>query len=259
MDLILVLGLLMPPLAAAFLALVARRAPARAAWFNVATMPISIVAAVAIAVRQAAGGAPVVAGEMWRIDSLSAWLAIVISAVATLAVALGPGIGREHPVPDRETRTFRIYANLFAFTMLVAVSTGNLGLMWVAIEATTVTSALLIPLHRTKASVDASWKYLLIGSVGIACEVDIGKHRSRERQRLSPIGWRQPAGSIQRWQRTSAWSDTSHAHAACRMTCGAICPQVRIGGSTLRQSSKMAVMFVHACRFVSGRRGRCCS
>ena len=52
--------------------------------------------------------------------------------------------------------------------MLVAVSTGNLGVMWVAIEATTVTSALLIPLRRTRASVDASWKYLLIGSVGIA-------------------------------------------------------------------------------------------
>jgi hydrogenase-4 component F len=52
--------------------------------------------------------------------------------------------------------------------MLVAVSTSNLGVMWVAIEATTVTSALLIPLRRTKAAIEASWKYLLIGSVGIA-------------------------------------------------------------------------------------------
>jgi len=48
------------------------------------------------------------------------------------------------------------------------VSTNNLGVMWVAIEATTVTSALLIPVHRTRAAIDASWKYLLIGSVGIA-------------------------------------------------------------------------------------------
>jgi hydrogenase-4 component F len=40
--------------------------------------------------------------------------------------------------------------------------------MWVAIEATTITSAMLIPLHVTKASVEASWKYILIGSVGIA-------------------------------------------------------------------------------------------
>jgi hydrogenase-4 component F len=40
--------------------------------------------------------------------------------------------------------------------------------MWVAVEATTIVSAILIPLHRSKASVEASWKYILIGSVGIA-------------------------------------------------------------------------------------------
>ena len=168
MDLIVVLALLTPPFAAGVLALVLRRAPARVAWLNVLTMPVSLIAAGAIAVRLATGGTPVMVGEVWRIDALSALLAVLIASVATLAVALGPGSGREEHARDAEIRTFRIYVNLFAFTMLVAVSTVNLGLMWVAIEATTVTSALLIPLHRTKASVDASWKYLLIGSVGIA-------------------------------------------------------------------------------------------
>ena len=52
--------------------------------------------------------------------------------------------------------------------MLFAVTTNNVGFMWIAIEATTITSAMLIPLHVTKASVEASWKYVLIGSVGIA-------------------------------------------------------------------------------------------
>jgi len=168
MDLIVVLALLTPPFAAGVLALVLRRAPARVAWLNVLTMPVSLIAAGAIAVRLATGGTPVMVGEVWRIDALSALLAVLIASVATLAVALGPGSGPEEHARDAEIRTFRIYVNLFAFTMLVAVSTVNLGLMWVAIEATTVTSALLIPLHRTKASVDASWKYLLIGSVGIA-------------------------------------------------------------------------------------------
>src|SRR5262245_5121792 len=168
MDLILVLALLAPPFAAGVLALVLRRAPGQVAWLNALTMPVSVVAAGAIAVRLATGGTPVVVGEVWRIDALSALLAVLIAPVATLAVALGPGTDREHHSRGADIRTFRIYVNLFAFTMLVAVSTVNLGLMWVAIEATTVTSALLIPLQRTKASVDASWKYLLIGSVGIA-------------------------------------------------------------------------------------------
>jgi len=65
-------------------------------------------------------------------------------------------------------RFFRIFASLFTLAMLVAVTINNVALMWVAIEATTIVSAILIPLHRSKASVEASWKYILIGSVGIA-------------------------------------------------------------------------------------------
>jgi hydrogenase-4 component F len=52
--------------------------------------------------------------------------------------------------------------------MLAAVTTDNVAVMWVAIEATTLASAVLIPLRVSKASVEASWKYVLIGSVGIA-------------------------------------------------------------------------------------------
>ncbi len=52
--------------------------------------------------------------------------------------------------------------------MLLAVSANNVGLMWIAIEATTIFSALIIPLKLSKTSVEASWKYILICSVGIA-------------------------------------------------------------------------------------------
>src|SRR5207247_9674473 len=58
--------------------------------------------------------------------------------------------------------------NLVTLTMLFAVSTNNVGFMWIAIEATTITPAVLIPLHLSKASVEASWKYILLSSVGIA-------------------------------------------------------------------------------------------
>ena len=52
--------------------------------------------------------------------------------------------------------------------MLLAVSANNVGLMWIAMEATTIFSALIIPLKLSKTSVEASWKYIMIGSVGIA-------------------------------------------------------------------------------------------
>ncbi|MFA6930607.1 MAG: proton-conducting transporter membrane subunit [Lentisphaeria bacterium] len=55
----------------------------------------------------------------------------------------------------------------FLATMTLAISSANLGLLWVAIEATTLVSAPLICFHRSPASLEAMWKYLLICSVGI--------------------------------------------------------------------------------------------
>jgi len=52
--------------------------------------------------------------------------------------------------------------------MLLALVANNVGVMWVAVEATTITSAFLVGLQRSKSSLEASWKYILIGSVGIA-------------------------------------------------------------------------------------------
>jgi hydrogenase-4 component F len=115
-----------------------------------------------------AGAAPIEIGSLWRIDALSAVFAALVTFAAMLAAWLGPGFQARDARARAESRTFRIYVNLFTATMLVAVCTNNLGVMWVAIEASTVSSALLIPLGRKRAAIDASWKYLLIGSVGIA-------------------------------------------------------------------------------------------
>ncbi|HVB39076.1 MAG TPA: proton-conducting transporter membrane subunit [Vicinamibacterales bacterium] len=99
-----------------------------------------------------------------RADALSALLTVCIAFVALLVAWLGLDGGRE----PRVVRRFAALSNLFTFTMLAAVTANNVGVMWVSIEATTITSALLIPLKLSKASVEASWKYIVICSVGIA-------------------------------------------------------------------------------------------
>src|SRR5215475_8305021 len=106
--------------------------------------------------------------EFLRADALSTLLAVCVSVVGALAAWLGPGLSRDGSYNGAQVRRFRIFVNLFTFTMLFAVTSNNVGFMWIAIEATTITSALLIPLQVTKASVEASWKYILIGSIGIA-------------------------------------------------------------------------------------------
>ncbi len=57
---------------------------------------------------------------------------------------------------------------VFLGSMTLAAASRHLGLLWVAIEATTLSSAPLIYFHRSARSLEATWKYLLICSVGIA-------------------------------------------------------------------------------------------
>src|SRR3990170_506620 len=164
-------GVLVPPLLALLLALAVRPYRRAAGWLGVALAGVSLLSAVALAVRVVAG-LPIVdsapSGGAWRVDALSALLAGSIAFVSLLASLLGPGLAADGDGPPAQSRRFRIYMNAFALTMLTAVTIQNVALMWVAIEATTIASAMAISLNRTNASVEASWKYLLVCSVGIA-------------------------------------------------------------------------------------------
>jgi hydrogenase-4 component F len=161
--------LLGPPLLAAVLAAAVRPYRGFVGWTNAVLSLSSIGAAVVLWSRVLAGDVPTSGpGEFLRADALSTLLALCVSLVGALAAWLGPGMGGSDGYDAVQARRFRIFGNLFTFTMLFAVTSNNVGFMWIAIEATTITSALLIPLHVTKASVEASWKYILIGSIGIA-------------------------------------------------------------------------------------------
>ncbi len=73
--------------------------------------------------------------------------------------------------PAEETgsrATFTACLLLFLSTMTLVCLSRHLGLLWVSVEATTLSSAPLIYFHRNNLSLEATWKYLLICSVGIA-------------------------------------------------------------------------------------------
>src|SRR5207344_314490 len=65
-------------------------------------------------------------------------------------------------------RLYHSMYQLFMATMLVALTTNNLGLLWVAMEAATLSTVLLVTLYRTPASLEAGWKYFILCGVGIA-------------------------------------------------------------------------------------------
>jgi len=65
-------------------------------------------------------------------------------------------------------RVFCACLLLFLAMATLVVCSMHLGLMWVAIEGATLSTAPLVYFNRTQKSIEATWKYLLIGSVGIA-------------------------------------------------------------------------------------------
>lgn len=162
--------LLIPPLTAAALSGVVRPYRQAVGWANALLSLGPLAASLAFAARAIGGGEALVfgPGEFLRSDSLSALLMVCVASVSTLALFLSPGLGRETRYDASQLGRYHLFVNLFVFSMLLAVSANNVGIMWVAVEATTVFSALVIPLRLTRESVEASWKYILIGSVGIA-------------------------------------------------------------------------------------------
>ncbi len=100
------------------------------------------------------------------LDPLAKVVLLTIALLFACCALYAPGY--LHIRDDRSNR--RLCGGLLvqvAMLSLVAMS-HHLGLLWVALEATTLTSAPLLYFNHTPRALEAAWKYLLIGSVGIA-------------------------------------------------------------------------------------------
>jgi hydrogenase-4 component F len=165
------LMLLATPLAgAAVLALVGHRR--YAAEVNVAFSLATFAAAARLVTRVIEEGPFTALGEHFFIDSLNVFL-VALTAFVSLTTSLFSRpymrIERDHGrVPDAGMRLYHAMYQLFGFTMLLVLTTNNLGVMWVAMEAATLTTVLLVALYRTHASLEAAWKYFILCGVGIA-------------------------------------------------------------------------------------------
>ncbi len=110
-------------------------------------------------------------GGLVVVDALGAYVLALVLVVATVALAGSPGhLAHERAAGRlRPNDTGRYYALLlwFATALAVVPLLDNLGLLWVGIEATTIVSALLVGFARTPTAIEAAWKYLILGSIGI--------------------------------------------------------------------------------------------
>jgi hydrogenase-4 component F len=123
---------------------------------------LTLTAGLGVAARALRGLDTAAFGGVLRVDALSGWMIVVIVLVAGLAAAEAPRYAHG------SWRMFYGLFHLMVFTMLLAVSTDDVGVMWVAVEGTTLASVFLVNFERSRASLEAAYKYLLICSVGIA-------------------------------------------------------------------------------------------
>ena len=118
------------------------------------------------------GGQQLVLGGLLRADALSVTMLIVIGVVGTLTTWASIGyVDAELAHGHTDESGARLYGALtpaFLAAMVLAVSANNIGVIWVAIEATTVITAFLVGHRRTRTALEATWKYVVICSVGIA-------------------------------------------------------------------------------------------
>ncbi len=154
------------PVAAALVCLRAPLAAARTATVLSGTACFGLV----VAVVPAAARRDLQYLSFIRVDAISTVFLLatgfLYAAVAVYSIGyLGGGPADQRSA--RYPRQFWIGLNLFAWAMLAAPLMSNLALLWVAIEVTTVISALLVAIEDTDGAAEAAWKYVLIASAGL--------------------------------------------------------------------------------------------
>lgn len=159
-----------PLLGGLALALVGHRPYARDV--NVAFCLGTFLAAAVMTVKVIDQGPQFAWDKQFFIDPLNVFL-VTLTAFVSLTTAIFSRpymrVEQDHgKMTPARMRLFHSMYQLFCFTMLLGFTTNNLGIIWVAMEAATLTTVLLVSAYRTPASLEAAWKYFILCGVGIA-------------------------------------------------------------------------------------------
>ncbi|OLE19390.1 MAG: hydrogenase 4 subunit F [Betaproteobacteria bacterium 13_1_20CM_3_63_8] len=168
MEILAVLGV--PVAGALVLATIGHRD--QAAMVNVCVCLATFLSAVALTVRVISHGPLLVLDRLFFVDSFNVFLVALTAFIGfTTSIFSRPymRIERDHGrLTPARLRLYHSMFQVFNFTMLLALLTNNMGILWVALEAATLATVLLVSLYRTPASLEAAWKYFILCGVGIA-------------------------------------------------------------------------------------------
>lgn len=105
--------------------------------------------------------------QYFYMDGLSKLLILTVAMVYISTVLYSIAYLRHIKNPLFQMRLYYFLLNVFASTMFFSVSMDNIGLIWVGVEATTVSSALLVATENDQATIESAWRYVIIVSTGL--------------------------------------------------------------------------------------------
>ena len=201
-----ILALVVVPLAAGIASLTAspRTAAAITMTSGIASFGL-VLALIPAAAHRTLGYGPYV-----RVDAISVIFMLATGFLYAAVAVYSAGYVRketegEGPAAARRyARRFYALFNVFGWSMLVAPMMNSLALLWIAVEVTTVVSALLVALENSDAAVEAAWKYVLIASAGLGLALlatifayfagaqVLGQHYDLALNSVLPVGGRLP-------------------------------------------------------------------
>lgn len=108
---------------------------------------------------------PPIQSEYFGLDSLSSYFLLIESIIVIIVAIYQVGYFKN---VDRNLIYYHIYFTVFVFSMSGFIVSKNLGLMWVFLEASTLSSTFMIDFKSSKLSTIAAWRYVFICTIGVA-------------------------------------------------------------------------------------------
>jgi hydrogenase-4 component F len=211
---VLLLALLLIPVATAAASFFVRRREEMEAA-NLAGFGMVFLVAIALAAQVLARGTVSLANGFFYADALSALVILLTALVALVCATYSIGylrddqqsgeLGDEDKEQLAQLRMYSTLTPLFVFSMMFMAVANNLGVMWAAIEATTLVSVFLVTFYGKVTSLEAAWKYAIIGGVGLSMALFgtlvayYAGHRLAGSDALAGLNWSvlaQHAGSL---------------------------------------------------------------
>ncbi|BAL23803.1 hydrogenase 4 subunit F [Azoarcus sp. KH32C] len=144
----------------------------RASELNAGVSLLTLAASVWLTTVVIRHGPQMMWGEQFFVDPLNVFLVTLTAFVGfTTSLFSRPYMRVERDHGKMTPGRMRLFHSMYQFfngMMLFALTTNNLGILWVAMEAATLTTVLLVSVYRTAASLEAAWKYFILCGVGIA-------------------------------------------------------------------------------------------